>query len=315
MSIALQLSDSASALAFAMLVAAIFLAVLRLVDLNEKEPLWALGLFFALGASSSALLHLVMGSPGLRLHVWSPALAEETARLAAIVAGVAALWAVGQMRGWREIGGVTDGIVYGAAAGLGFAAIRILIDRLVAADTLGPAFLSGLEAIGRTALAELRDGLFGGLIGAGVGAAAVAATTRRGVALSLAGWVAAVLVHAAYLWIARGYVLGDSAQVRAWFGLVLPLGAVVALMIVALVQERKAIDAQLPNDASVRPEDLEMLGSLRVRITRSWQALIRGDLQWWAGQAALQNRLVQLALMKQRSAVERDPARRQALDA
>lgn len=43
------------ALSLAVVVAAIYLAVVRFMDVNEKEPLWSVGLLFVLGAISAAI--------------------------------------------------------------------------------------------------------------------------------------------------------------------------------------------------------------------------------------------------------------------
>ena len=49
-------TSGAYALSLAIIVAVIYLAVVRFMDLNEKEPLWAAGLIFLLGALTAAIL-------------------------------------------------------------------------------------------------------------------------------------------------------------------------------------------------------------------------------------------------------------------
>ena len=43
-----QATGGAYALSLALLIAVIYLAVMRFMDINEKEPLWAVGLLFSL---------------------------------------------------------------------------------------------------------------------------------------------------------------------------------------------------------------------------------------------------------------------------
>jgi hypothetical protein len=313
MLIAFQLSTHATDLAYALVVAVIYLGILRLVDLNEKEPLWAIGLLFTYGAAAAVLVHLLLGSPLLRLGVWPPAIAEETARLVAILGGAAVLGVVSQMRGWREIGGAMDGIVYGAAAGLGFATARIAIDRMILADALGPGFAAGPATIVTTALMELRDGVFGALIGAGVGAASGTTSILKRKALPLAGWIAAVATHAAYLALARGSA-GIAAQARLWIVLFLPAIALLAVMAVALRQEKRAIRDYLAAAGATDAVEFSRLRSPTVRAARSWSALVTGDYERGAGERTLHNRLVQLALVRQRAAREHDALLRHSLE-
>src|SRR4051794_32860624 len=118
------------ALTLAVIVAAVYVVVLRLIDINEKEPMWALGLLLGLGTMAGALLPLIVTSPTLEIGFRLPALAEETAKFVALAAGIALLAVIGRMRGFSEVNGVGDGIVYGAAAGLGFAVGDALTDQL-----------------------------------------------------------------------------------------------------------------------------------------------------------------------------------------
>ncbi len=52
MAIAQATTGGAYAISLALIIAVIYLAVVRFMDLNEKEPLWAVGLMFILGPSS-----------------------------------------------------------------------------------------------------------------------------------------------------------------------------------------------------------------------------------------------------------------------
>jgi len=83
--------SGAYALSLAVVVAAIYLALVRFMDLNEKEPLWAVGLLFSLGVVSAVVLPLLVGSVVLELSTIWGSVAEETAKFLAFAAGAVAL--------------------------------------------------------------------------------------------------------------------------------------------------------------------------------------------------------------------------------
>src|SRR5512140_517256 len=103
-----------------LLMAVLYLGLVRFVDMNEKEPLWAMLLVFGLGAVSAVLVTLLANQMLLGLNVWAGAAIKELVKFLAIGLGVAIVVAYGQRRGWEEFNGTMDGIVYGTCAGLGF---------------------------------------------------------------------------------------------------------------------------------------------------------------------------------------------------
>ncbi len=58
----------AYALSLAVIISAVYLAVVRFMDLNEKEPLWAMGLVFSLGAVAVAVLPPVVSPVVMELN-------------------------------------------------------------------------------------------------------------------------------------------------------------------------------------------------------------------------------------------------------
>ena len=135
--------NGAYALSLAVVVAAIYLALVRFMDLNEKEPLWAVGLLFALGAVSAVVLPLLSGSVVLELStIWGP-VAEEAAKFVAFAAGAIALGMVARSRGWSEINGLMDGVVYGTAVGFGYATGEAFVRELSFGGALGGAISAG----------------------------------------------------------------------------------------------------------------------------------------------------------------------------
>ena len=78
-------------------IAAAYLAILRLVDLNEREPLWSLALLLWAGATAAAIVHLLVRSPVLVLDPVRAAVIEESATLVAFAGGAAVLFAVANL--------------------------------------------------------------------------------------------------------------------------------------------------------------------------------------------------------------------------
>jgi len=309
----------ASTIATTALVIIVYFAVVRLIDMNEKEPLWAMSMLFLLGAAAGALLPWFV-SPGiLDLTVLPGASLREVARFAAISFGIGALIFYGQLRGWQEFNGTMDGIVYGACAGLGFAVASELRSELMFASVALPGHQPGLlSGFGTIALRGLSDAVFGAIIGAGIGAATEARSPAARGILPVAGLVAAIVADAAYVSLAHGNSLaGSSGMLRHQISLVLPLILIAVVAWAALRSERRAIAEQLPSEAgdgTVTAEELIVLKSVTKRNAMHFRELVRGQVRRWMGLRELHNRQVQLALIKARAANEPEPSRRAKLE-
>ncbi|MBW2523892.1 MAG: hypothetical protein JRI23_06950 [Deltaproteobacteria bacterium] len=302
------MTDHAPTLAVTLLMALIYLVVVRLVDLNEKEPLWAVAMMFALGGLAACALGLSVNLAVLELTVVPAVLVKELARFLAIAAGVGVLTLLAVRRGWSEINGLMDGVVYGAAGGLGYATGAVFIRDLL----LGPvANLTGLEpaplsgfGLGSLALIGLSDGIFGALLGIGFAAAVHARTQLHRVLFPLVSYAAAVSAHVSYDYLAHGNALGAEGVVRKWAALLLPAMVVIGVMVVALSREKKAIREQLDGEADtgiVTADELGVLQSFVAREVLYFRTLFKGKFGVWAALRGLHNRQVQLALAKHRA--------------
>jgi protease PrsW len=289
----LVLAASATfAVSLAILVGLIYLVVLRLVDLNEKEPFWALGLALGVGAVAGVLLPAFVDSSTLVLEPFTGALAEGIALFLALAVVLVAFEGIGRMRGWSEVNGLLDGVVYGAAVGLGFAAGSALVSNLrygALDELLGT---SAFDTLWTAVLAGLASGLFGALIGAGFGAAFESGDVERQIGFPVAGLAGAIVTSWLYTLAFEGSVL------RAWLGLLLPVAIVAALVVYALTRERRALESELVSELA--EEDLRLLASPRARRSRYTKMVLAGDLDGWAAARALHNRAMQLALVKRR---------------
>lgn len=293
-----------------------YLMVVRLVDFNEKEPLWAVLLLFLLGAAGATGLLLAVDSSFLELNLVAGIATKEMVRFAGIGGGIGVLFYVGQRRGFSEINGLMDGVVYGATGGLGFATgLAFARELFLPSDTLALAGQSALS-YGQVALTGLADGVFGALIGIGYALVLEARSPAVRAVAPLGGYAAACIAHLGYLYIGRSDPFGTSAMARKWIALLLPVVVVAIVVVVALRSEGKAIDDELESEVetgAVTADDLAALRSWAKREKAYWGALFRGSLSRWSALHGLHNRQVQLALAKRKAKNESDDDRRVAL--
>lgn len=304
-------STGSTALATAVLIGLAYLVIVRFLDLNEKEPLWATALVFGLGAVTSTYLHLVAGSRFLELELVGGVVVRELVLFATIAAGMGVLTAVGRLRGWQDVNGVMDGVVYGAATGLGFATGATFVRELVFAS--GAALGQGpIEQLWPVAVAGLAMGVFGGIIGAGFGAAAGRGTGT--VALPLAGLVAATIAHLGHQY-ARVQTPASATAIK-WVALVVPVLVVVGVIAFALVREQRAIADELADEAEagvVTADELRLLQSFVARRAAYFRRLTSGDFDGWMAVRELHTRQVQLALTERRLRRAGDAERRRQI--
>lgn len=306
----------ATALALSVVVGMVYLTIVRFLDLNEKEPLWTTALVFVMGVVSATYLHLVASSPFLELNFWGGILTRELVLFATVSLGVAVLAAIGRLRGWSEISGVMDGVVYGAAAGFGFATGTTFVRELLFAGTGDLLGQSAFAQLWPVALVGLSIGVFGAIIGAGWGAAAGARSAGARIGYPILGLVGAIGAHALYQYLR----LGTPAEAVAlkWLGLLLPVAAIAAVIVAAIVHEQKAIAAELADEAEagvVSAEELALLRSFAARRGAYLRRLLAGDFDGWLQLRELHNRQVQLALAERRFRHAESNERRETLGA
>jgi RsiW-degrading membrane proteinase PrsW (M82 family) len=267
----------AIALPLAILPIPLLLAAVLWVDRLEPEPRGNLIFAFAWGAGIAALVALLVNTAGLE-YVTQPALGasageyvsatfaapvvEETLK-GAVLAGL--LW-----RRRAEFDGPTDGIIYAAMTGLGFAMMENVgyyINALVTPMHGGVALL-GYTFVLRGLLSPLLHPMFTSMTGLGV---AYAASRRGGGWAVVVGWLAAIALHMIWNGLSRYGLAGLVAgyALMCW---------VLAVLVVILVSDRRRLVRQirehLPPYAGtglVTAADVVMLTSLRARhAARNW---------------------------------------------
>ncbi|HEY7501942.1 MAG TPA: PrsW family glutamic-type intramembrane protease [Vicinamibacterales bacterium] len=306
-----MLSGNVDELVMTLGLALLYLVVVRFLDVNEREPLWSLALLFTLGGTAAIALHLLVDSTWLELTVLPSALCEEVSKFAAIVVGVHVLAAVGRLRGWSEVTDLVDGIVYGVAAGLGFAVggtfFRWMLDVPILA-TLRP---SPVRLVLWSAFAGLAHGVFGSLIGAGFGIRLRTTSVVARLGVPLGALACAILASAGYKWLAYGNALaGAQGAFRGWIALVLPVLFIAAIATYGLASERRAISHELAAEADggvVSSADLALLQNFVRRQLRYLAALATLNFRQLKELTTRHNRQVMLALAKRREARETNP--------
>lgn len=313
------LTEHVSAFLLSIAIAVVYLALVRFLDVNEREPLWSVALLFLFGVIAAGLVALLVRSPVLHLTVLPGAVAEETGKFLALLVGFAGLTVAARLRGWSEMNGAMDGVVYGVAAGLGYATGETLLRELQTAEGTSIAALAAppVMGFGSLALAGLKHGLFAAVSGVGLAAAALAGGAGARMGYALAGLAGAVLLNAGYRVLAYGSSLeGMPGAVRLWIALLLPLVLVAVVAARAFGRERRAIVEELSAEVgrgAVTPGELDLLRTPGRRKVLYLRELVSGRLSRWAALNALHNRQVQLALTLRRARDEQDDARRAEL--
>jgi RsiW-degrading membrane proteinase PrsW (M82 family) len=331
-------------LAYALIQAFVALLVVRFLDLYEREPIAIITLLFLWGAVVAAILASI-GNTALQGElprdvevVFGPMISapivEELAKgLALVIAFLASRWAARRF-GVFEFDGVTDGIVYGAAVGIGFAftedlyyffrearaagvaeALDVFIDRR---DFLGPAMF--------------RHAIWTATFGAGLGAATRARTWRGKLGWPLLGMVAAMLMHAVnnglmpvllsikygfettydYLAVGVPVELADRMDASAdsivdtldWISLAYVV-AFIVLIALGLRHQRGLIREELIPEVEsglITRQQAETAGSFRRRVSTEAKQVWAGDLDAARQTSVLCRELAELAFCKGRVA-------------
>lgn len=312
-----EISAGATAFSVAVVLAVVYLLLVRFVDMNEKEPMWAMGVVFGIGAVAATALYLGVGSATLELDLVAGPIIKEITKFVAIGAGFAVLMLIGRSRGIHEVNGLLDGVVYGAAGGLGFATgavfVRTLLTSGQSTAIADMAAAGPVQQLWPMALVGLSEGVFGAIIGAGISLAIERRRAIERVAAVAVGAGLAVGARVAYTLFARGDTLGPAGQTRALIALALPVVAVLAVIVFALRAERRAIATHLPAERDtgvVTDEELVLLTSFFARRKAYLRRLLSGDVDGWMALKVRHNRQVQLAFAK--AAAERHRRRNDA---
>jgi len=292
--------------------------VVRRIDRNEKEP-WRLVLvaaaWGAVVATSLVIwaeslwqeiaIRTLVPGPGFEVSTaYSAGILEELAKGSAVVL----LFLV--MR--NEFDDVVDGIVYGAAVGLGFNFMESIaymtnLYAIFAPDGVG-GYAAGFQWYARQVL-----GLFFGhatytaFVGAGIGIARQLPTTRKKLIAIAAGFVVAIAAHFSWdAWltlfpIEQNNFLIIEIHLRTLIMTGPFTAAVVALLLLGLHIESRALADQFRKEAAlgsgaIMPDEVPILMSPWRRFQQRMRVLGRGGLRAYVRLARLQTAQVDLAM-------------------
>ena len=294
------------------------LFVMRRLDRNEKEP-WRLVLVAAAWGAIVATSMVIWAEslwgtiaertlvpgPGLDAsNAFSAGLLEELAKGAAVLL----LFLV--MR--NEFDDVVDGIVYGAAVGLGFNFLESIAYMTNLYAIFSPEGVGGVAA-GFQWYSRQVLGLFFGhatytaLIGAGIGIARQLTNRRQKVIAIASGFLIAIAAHFSWdAWLAF-FPIESSALGLAEIHLrtLIMTGpftaAVIALLMSGLQFEGKALAEQFRKEAAegagaILPSEVPILTSPWQRLTQRMHALSKGGLRAYLALARLQTAQLDLAM-------------------
>lgn len=328
---------------YAVVQTVVFLLLMRFVDLYEREPISVLALMALWGAIGATSISAV-GNVALeqvlpqRIDVvfgnaiYAP-IVEELAKGAALVVFVAISFAARGRYGIPHFEGVTDGIVYGAAVGLGFAFTEDILYLLLGASDAGlreglVSYLSRRDFFG---LAMLHHAIYTGAFGVGLGLATWSRNRWARIGFPALGLFAAMFLHAVnngfvQLMLVVRYGIDNTQFFRAGLlqgalqqdmqktvadasGIVRFLDFVVVIAFLIMIQlwlryQRKIIRAELAEEAEtglISREELDLMPSYWRRTQWYLQLLRTGQWERLRILRRIHNELVEFALLKRRS--------------
>jgi len=299
----------------------VYVALVLWLDRYEPEPPWMLATAFFWGALVAVFFAIVINSLGVLIvesfsdastansygMIVSAPVVEETAK--ALVLFILFFWQR------DEFDDVTDGIVYAAMVGLGFAMTENVKYYGVAVaehNAVGVFIVRGL-------FSPFAHPLFTGMTGVGLGLAAQ--SDRRAVKFvaPALGFLAAVLLHAGWNTSARLSGLNENgAYVLLTYFLVMMPTFFGMLLVVALSlrREGRILREHLRRDLAsglITEADYACLCSVGGRMGASYRALAAGGFSHWRARARFNRAASELAF--HRSRVARGICPRGATDA
>jgi len=297
---------------------ALGLVVVRRLDRNHKEP-WRLVLVAAawgaiVATSLVVWAETIWQTSAQQALVPGPGLDTSLAFMAGILEelskGLAVLLLFLVMR--NEFDDVVDGIVYGAAVGLGFNYLESIsymtnIYAIFAPEGIG-GVAAGIQWYARQVL-----GLFFGhatytaFIGAGVGIARQLPNMRQKILAIVSGFIVAIAGHVAWDAWAALFPLGDGVLVLVGIHLrTLVLegpftAALIALLIFGIRYEGQNLREQMLKEAAtesgaILPQEVPILASPWQRLKQRLQALSRQGFRAYFAIARLQTAQLDLAM-------------------
>jgi len=294
----------------------VYVAVALWLDRFEAEPRRLLASAFLWGAAGAVFISMLANS------FFEVSLAGSIGEEAAVLAGsvisapLVEEWAKGLLLfafffGHRdEFDNVTDGIVYAAMVGLGFAMTENVL-------YYGNAVAEGIDSslatfVVRGMLSPFAHPFFTAMTGIGLGLARETRVRSRKVLAPLAGFGAAMILHSVW-----NLAASTDTFFVVYFLVMVPIFCGVILLVAwSLRREGRIIRAHLAPyvEAGVlAPAELDLMCTVRGRMRDSVRSFRRGGIRAWRRHGELHQAVSELAFHRWR--VGRGITRGEALDA
>jgi RsiW-degrading membrane proteinase PrsW (M82 family) len=321
----------------------VFLFLIRFTDLYEREPISALAMMALWGAAGATALS-ALGNAGLSdvlppdiefifgRAIYVPIVEELAKGLALVAFVILSVKARGRF-GIPYFEGPTDGIVYGAAVGLGFAFTEDVLYLLlgVSQEGAGEGIGTYLSRRDFFDLSMLHHAIYSAAFGVGLGVATWSRRMLPRITFPVLGLLVAVLLHAInnglvrfVLYLKHGlqltaaYLSGvlDSSDTATFAAEARDLVAVVRVIDFAVIAvfallvllwlryQRRVISEELAEEAEtglISHTELDLLPRYWLRSRWYWQLIRTGQWERWRLLKRIHNELVDLALLKRRS--------------
>jgi RsiW-degrading membrane proteinase PrsW (M82 family) len=288
----------------------VYVTLVLWLDRYEPEPPWMLAAAFFWGALVAVFFAIIINSVGvLDVAAFAGDSAAESYGMivsAPIVEETAKALVLFALYFWRrdEFDGVTDGVIYAAMVGLGFAMtenVRYYGVAVAEDNAVGVFIVRGI-------FSPFAHPLFTGMTGVGLGLAAQ--TTKNWVkfAAPAVGFCAAVLFHA--LWNASARLTSayeDGAYVLlTYFLLMVPTFFGMLLVIfLSLRREGRVLREHLRPDVLrglITEAEYDCLCSVTGRAGATYRALARGGFSHWRARTRFNRAASELAFHRSRVA-------------
>src|SRR5215216_3831519 len=280
------------------------------LDRYEPEPPWMLAAAFCWGALVAVFFAIIINSLGVAAvaavagegvgesygMVISAPVVEETAK--ALVLFVLFFWQR------DEFDGVTDGVIYAAMVGLGFAMtenVKYYGMAVAEENALGVFIVRGI-------FSPFAHPLFTGMTGVGLGLAAQTVKGWVKVVAPVVGFAAAVLLHAAWNASARltsAYENGAYVLLTYFFVMMPTFFGMLLVIFLSLRREGRVLREHLRPDVMrglFTEAEYECLCSVTGRAGASYRALARGGYANWRARVRYNRAASELAFHRSRVA-------------
>ncbi|MFL6257588.1 MAG: PrsW family intramembrane metalloprotease [Pyrinomonadaceae bacterium] len=288
----------------------VYVILVLWLDRYEPEPPWMLAAAFFWGALVAVFFAIIINSLGVAVvsalagdatgesygMVISAPLVEETAK--ALVLFVLFFWRR------DEFDDVTDGVVYAAMVGLGFAMtenIKYYGMAVAENNALGVFIVRGL-------FSPFAHPLFTGMTGVGLGLAAQTVKGWVKVVAPLVGFAAAVVLHAAWNASARmasAYENGAYVLLTYFLVMMPTFFGMLLVIFLSLRREGRVLREHLRADVLrglISESEYDCLCSVVGRSGATYRALARGGFSHWRARTRFNRAASELAFHRSRVA-------------